>query len=91
VIGKGELHGDDAAAFTRRGAIYFAATGGMGALLAKRITAASVVAYDELGPEALYALELETFPVVVIIDRQGRNFHEEAKTRWRASRRAPRA
>ena len=55
----------------------------MGALLAKRITAASVVAYEDLGPEALYALELERFPAVVIIDREGRNFHEEARLRWR--------
>jgi fumarate hydratase subunit beta len=84
VIGKGELHGEDAAAFVRHRAIYFAAIGGLGALLAKRITAASVVAYEELGPEALFALELEAFPVVVIIDRQGRNFHEEARNQWRA-------
>lgn len=84
VIGKGELHGDDAAAFTRHSAIYFAAVGGMGALLAKRITAASVVAYEDLGPEALYALELEAFPAVVIIDRAGRNYHEEARRTWRA-------
>jgi fumarate hydratase subunit beta len=69
VIGKGELHGDDMAAFTRHGAIYLAAVGGMGALLARHITAASGVAYDDLGPEALYMFELERFPAVVIIDR----------------------
>lgn len=83
IIGKGELHGDAAQTFVRHGAIYFAATGGMGALLAKRITAASVVAYEDLGPEALYTLELERFPAVVIIDREGRNFHDEARLRWR--------
>ncbi len=83
VMGKGELHGDDAAAFVRRGAVYLAAVGGLGALLARHITAASVVAYDDLGPEALYALDVEAFPAVVIIDRQGRNFHEEARARWR--------
>lgn len=85
VIGKGELHGEDAAAFTRHRAVYFAAIGGLGALLAKRITAASVVAYEDLGPEALYVLELEAFPAVVIIDRHGRNYHEEARARWRTS------
>jgi fumarate hydratase subunit beta len=84
VIGKGELHGDDAAAFVRHRALYFAAIGGLGALLARRITAASIVAYEELGPEALYALEVEAFPAVVIIDREGRNFHEEARKQWRA-------
>ena len=50
VIGKGELHGDDMAAFVRHGVVYFAAIGGLGALLAKQITAASVVGYDDLGP-----------------------------------------
>jgi fumarate hydratase subunit beta len=83
VIGKGELHGDDAEAFVRHRAVYFAAIGGLGALLAKRIAAASVAGYDDLGPEALYALELQAFPAVVIIDRQGRNYHDEARTRWR--------
>jgi fumarate hydratase subunit beta len=83
VIGKGELHGEDAAAFGRHGAIYLAAIGGLGALLAKQITAASVVGYEDLGPEALYALDVQAFPAVVIIDRQGRNFHEEARAEWR--------
>lgn len=83
VIGKGELHGSDMAAFTERGAIYFAAIGGLGALLAKQIAAAAVVAYEDLGPEALYALDLVAFPAVVIIDRAGRNFHETARARWR--------
>jgi len=82
IIGKGELHGADMAAFTERGALYFAAIGGLGALLAKRITAASVVAYPDLGPEALFALDLEAFPLVVIIDRAGRNFHETTRARW---------
>ena len=74
IIGKGELHGDDMAAFTRHGAIYLAAIGGLGALLSKHITSASVVAYEELGPEALYALELDRFPAVAIIDRGGAQF-----------------
>ena len=83
VIGKGELHGADMAAVTDRGAVYFAAIGGLGALLGKRITAASVVAYPELGSEALYELDLEAFPLVVIIDRAGRNFHQTARAKWR--------
>ena len=83
VIGKGELHGDDVAAFVTQGAVYFAAIGGLGALLAKQISSAGVVGYDDLGPEALYALEINAFPAVVIIDRQGRNFHEIARARWK--------
>jgi fumarate hydratase subunit beta len=83
VIGKGELHGRDAAAFTSSGAVYFAAIGGLGALLAQHITSATVLAYEDLGPEALYAFDLAAFPVVVIIDRAGQNFHETARAEWR--------
>ena len=85
VIGKGELHGRDMQAFIDRGAIYFAAIGGMGALLARQIAAATVIGYDDLGPEALYALDLVAFPSVVVIDRAGRNFHETARARWQRS------
>ena len=83
VIGKGELHGDEMAPFVTHGAVYFAAIGGLGALLAKQISSAAVVGYDDLGPEALFALEINAFPAVVIIDRQGRNFHETARARWK--------
>jgi fumarate hydratase subunit beta len=83
VIGKGELHGDEMAPFTAHRVVYLAAIGGLGALLAKHITAATVIAYEELGPEALYALDVEVFPVVTIIDMAGRNFHEDARARWR--------
>jgi fumarate hydratase subunit beta len=85
VIGKGELHGGDVTAFVRHGAVYLAAIGGLGVLLADRIEAASVLAYPELGPEALYALTVRAFPAVVIIDTYGQNFHEMARTRWRRS------
>jgi fumarate hydratase subunit beta len=63
--------------------LYLAAIGGLGALLAKQISAARVVAYPELGPEALYELELTTFPAVVIIDRAGHNLHDAARGQWR--------
>ena len=49
----------------------------------RQITAASVLGYEDLGPEALYALDLVAFPAVVIIDRAGRNFHETARAQWR--------
>jgi fumarate hydratase subunit beta len=83
IVGKGELHGPGMESFVRAGAIYLAATGGAGALLAKCITAARVVAYEDLGPEALYAIDLDRFPAVVIIDTDGSNFHEQARARWR--------
>jgi fumarate hydratase subunit beta len=83
IIGKGELHGPEMAAFVHHRALYFAAIGGLGALLAKQISAAHVVAYQELGAEALYELDLDAFPAVVIIDRAGQNFHEIARANWR--------
>ena len=89
IIGKGELHGPDMAACTTHGALYLAAIGGLGALLARRISAAQVVAYPELGPEALYELELTAFPVVVIIDGLGRNLHDTARGQWRTEPGSP--
>jgi fumarate hydratase subunit beta len=83
LIGKGELRGADAASLARDRVLYFAAVGGMGALLATHVTSASVVGYADLGPEALYALELDRFPAVVIIDRIGGNFHEQSRAAWR--------
>lgn len=83
IIGKGELHGADMAAFVEHGAVYLAAIGGLGALLAKQISAARMLAYEELGPEALFELQLATFPAVVIIDRLGQNLHETARGQWR--------
>src|SRR5262245_25768310 len=83
IIGKGELHAEDVAPFLSYGAVYLAAIGGLGALLAKQISSARVVAYDDLGPEALHALQIFAFPLVVVIDRHGGNFHETARTQWR--------
>ena len=86
IIGKGELHGEEAAPFLSHGVVYFGAIGGLGALLAKQISSTRIVAYDDLGPEALYALQIFAFPVVVIIDCHGGNFHETARSKWRKTR-----
>ena len=83
IIGKGEIHGADMSAFVEGGAVYFAAIGGLGALLAKQITAAATVAYPDLGAEALYELDLSVFPAIVIIDRAGANLHEIARAQWK--------
>jgi fumarate hydratase subunit beta len=83
VIGKGELQGDALATFVRHGVLYLAAIGGLGALLAKHITAAQVIAYPELGPEALFEFRVVDFPAVVIVDATGANFHEVARQGWR--------
>jgi fumarate hydratase subunit beta len=82
IIAKGELHGEIVGTFRESGAVYLAAIGGLGALLGKRVIAAEVVAFPELGAEALCEFSVRDFPAVVIIDREGRNFHEIARTRW---------
>ena len=82
IVAKGELHGDSVGAFRQAGAVYLAAIGGLGALLGKRVVAADIVAFPELGPEAMYRFTVHDFPAVVIIDRHGRNFHEIARARW---------
>jgi fumarate hydratase subunit beta len=84
VIGKGELHGPIVDSFRQAGALYFAAVGGLGALLGKRVTAAEVVAFSELGPEAIFRLQVERFPSVLIIDAAGANYHDTARNAWRA-------
>ena len=72
--------------FVDHGAVYLAAIGGLGALLANRITASEIVAFPELGPEAVFRFELDRFPAVVIIDTRGENYHEIARAAWRRTR-----
>jgi len=83
IIGKGDLPAATIARFVEHQAIYFAAIGGLGALLGKTVRAATVVAFDELGPEAIFRLELSSLPAVVIVDAAGRNFHAMARETWR--------
>ena len=70
-------------AMKRNGAVYFAAVGGAGALLSKCIKKADVVAYDDLGTEAIRKLEIENLPVIVVIDKDGNNLYETAKEKWK--------
>lgn len=78
MIGKGKRTQEVKDAIVRNGAVYFAAVGGAGALLSKSITASEVIAYDDLGTEAIRKLEVENFPVIVVIDSQGNNLYETA-------------
>lgn len=78
MIGKGKRSDAVKDAIIRNGAVYFAAVGGAGALLSKSITASKVVAYDDLGTEAIRKLEVENFPVIVVIDAKGNNLYETA-------------
>ena len=77
MIGKGKRSEDVKAAIVRNGAVYFAAVGGAGALLSQRIKSSEVIAYDDLGTEAVRKLEVENFPVIVVIDSEGNNLYEQ--------------
>ena len=78
MIGKGKRSLAVSEAIIRNEAIYFAAVGGAGALLSKSITKSEIVAYDDLGTEAIRKLEVENFPVIVVIDKDGNNLYETA-------------
>lgn len=78
MIGKGKRSEAVKEAIIRNGAVYFAAVGGAGALLSKSILSSEVVAYDDLGTEAIRKLEVENFPVIVVIDAEGNNLYETA-------------
>lgn len=72
-MGKGPLSTGAVAELVRYGAIYLSAAGGAGAFYGSRVHGAAVVAYAELGPEAMYSLHVENFPAVVAVDSQGRD------------------
>lgn len=83
MIGKGKRCAEVKEAIVRNGAVYFAAVGGAGALLSKMILKSEVIAYDDLGTEAVRKLEVENFPVIVVIDSAGNDLYETAITNYR--------
>ena len=78
MIGKGKRSKEVVDAIVRNGAVYFAAVGGAGAILSKTIKKAEVIAYDDLGTEAIRKLEVENLPAIVVIDSKGNNLYETA-------------
>ncbi|MCI5595960.1 MAG: Fe-S-containing hydro-lyase [Lachnospiraceae bacterium] len=78
MIGKGKRSVEVIESVKKNGAVYMAAIGGAGALLSKCIKKAEVVAYDDLGTEAIRKLQVEELPVVVVIDKDGNNLYETA-------------
>ena len=83
MIGKGKRSREVQDAIIRNRAVYFAAVGGAGALLSKCIKSSEVVAYDDLGTEAIRKLQVEDFPVIVVIDAEGNNLYETAIKEYR--------
>jgi len=82
MIGKGSRSGAVKDAMVKQKAVYLGAIGGAGALISRSIKAAEVIAYEELGAEALRRLEVEDFPVTVINDIYGGNLYEEGKAKY---------
>ena len=86
MIGKGKRGPEVVAAMKEHGAVYFGAIGGCGALLSKCIKKAEIVAYEDLGAEAIRRLEVEDFPVIVIIDSEGNNLYESGRAAYLAQK-----
>lgn len=78
MIGKGKRSQEVKDAIVRNGSVYFAAVGGAGALLSKCILSSEVIAYNDLGTEAIRKLQMKDFPVIVVIDSEGNNLYETA-------------
>jgi len=83
MIGKGKRSAEVIAALQEHKAVYLGATGGAGALISQRIKRAEVIAFPELGPEAVHRLEVEGFPTIVINDCQGRDLYELGVKQYR--------
>jgi len=84
MIGKGKRGPEVISAMKEYGAVYFGAIGGCGALLSKCIKKAEIIAYEDLGAEAIRRLEVEDFPAIVIIDSEGNNLYETGRAAYLA-------
>ena len=82
MIGKGKRGPEVIAAMKEHGAVYFGAIGGCGALLAQCVKKAEIVAYEDLAAEAIRRLEVEDFPVIVVIDSEGNNLYETGRAAY---------
>ena len=83
MIGKGKRSKEVLDSIVKNKAVYFAAVGGAGAILSKSIKTSEVIAYDDLGTEAIRKLEVVDFPVIVVIDSKGKNLYEIVSNEYR--------
>ncbi len=83
MIGKGKRSEDVINSMKKNKCVYFAAVGGAGALLSKCIVKSEVIAYDDLGTEAIRRLEVKNLPVITVIDSEGNNLYETAREQWK--------
>ena len=82
MIGKGPRGENVKQAMKKHGAVYFAAVGGAGALISKSIVTAEVIAYEELGAEAIRKMEVKGFPAIVAIDMSGEDLYEKGREEY---------
>lgn len=82
MIGKGKRSEEVIASMKNEKAVYFAAIGGAGALIANCVTSSEIIAYEELGPEAIRRLEVEDLPLYVVIDSDGNNLYETERKKY---------
>lgn len=82
MIGKGKRSREVVAAMREAGAVYFGATGGAAALLARSVKAVATLAYGDLGPDAVCLLEVEDMPLVVAIDSAGNDLYEQGRVKY---------
>jgi len=83
MIGKGKRNAEVKNAMLKNKAIYFGAIGGAGALIARHVKSSEIIAYDDLGTEAIRRLEVENLPLTVIIDTHGNDLYETGKNKYR--------
>jgi fumarate hydratase subunit beta len=83
MIGKGRRSASVRESMRRHGCVYFGAVEGAAALLAQTVRTAEVIAYPDLGPEAVHRLEVVEFPAVLVNDLHGADLYEEGPARWR--------
>jgi fumarate hydratase subunit beta len=85
LMGKGPLSEGAVNELNRHGAIYLSAAGGAGAFYGSKVRGATVLAYEDLGPEAVYCLRVENFPAVVAVDVKGNDLFKHGPCRYRKS------
>lgn len=86
MIGKGQRSQEVKEAVVRNGAVYFAAIGGAGALMAQCVKKSEVIAFEDLGAEAVRRLEVEDFPVTVVLDSHGGDLYQEGRKAYLENR-----
>ncbi|WP_419865597.1 Fe-S-containing hydro-lyase [Fictibacillus phosphorivorans] len=84
MIGKGYRSDEVVESIKKNKAVYFGAIGGSGALIARTIKSSEIIAYQDLGPEAIYKLEVKEFPAIVIIDSKGNDWYEIGKQQYQS-------